>query len=469
MCAVVSGMGIATNAQAPQKTEFETLWEQADAPHQADDYAQSEQLYKQILAKYPKSQRAALRIAIAQQEQGKIDEALESYDLACEIDPHGDWADFVLFYKARAAHENQRSEVAQEACDLLYALHPDSPFVARAKAIEAQKNGLDMVQANAKIDREIQAAEKLQLAMSKVKKKGNENALTSIQNVIDRYPDTAVSLRAKESYAHALIEDERYEEALFVFQDVLNNVKSNAPNSRIAKVAQRRIAGLYHAMGNKEASIVAYQDIVSDTNLDEQITAEAAMQSAGVLFEIFQHDLLAGKTIDPEVNSELGSQLKTLVQWVGLSTDIKIRAELMYLEYLMWTRNYDEFKGFGDQFIELYDSEQFKLEVATANFFIGDEAVFRGEYEYALPYLLRVIDLYPDSQMWPTMKHVERAYHGAIECYMVLENFDDGNQLLAAFESNFPESDYLKGIKLNIAGGRYERIISNIKKQESGE
>ncbi|MBX3729755.1 MAG: hypothetical protein KF858_11270, partial [Candidatus Sumerlaeia bacterium] len=65
--------GAPREAQAPTAEElaaarearFRTVWSAADAPHQAGDYAESERLYKQVLAEFPDSQRAALRVAIA--------------------------------------------------------------------------------------------------------------------------------------------------------------------------------------------------------------------------------------------------------------------------------------------------------------------------------------------------------------------------------------------------------------------
>jgi tetratricopeptide (TPR) repeat protein len=118
---------------AAREARFRTVWSAADAPHQAGDYAESERLYKQVLAEFPDAQRAALRVAIAQERQGKSAEALESYDRALAADPQGEWAPVALFYKARFCKEDAREPDARAA---LRALDAEGHILTRNRRFD---------------------------------------------------------------------------------------------------------------------------------------------------------------------------------------------------------------------------------------------------------------------------------------------------------------------------------------------
>ncbi len=65
------------SGDSPQReARFRVIWSAADAVHRQDRYADSGQLYKDILAEFPTSQRAALRIAVAQSKTDQRAEAL---------------------------------------------------------------------------------------------------------------------------------------------------------------------------------------------------------------------------------------------------------------------------------------------------------------------------------------------------------------------------------------------------------
>lgn len=69
-------------SQQVGETRFQQLWSEAESLGSENQYAAAAQRYRAILAEFPKSQRAALRIAVNEEKAGNTAEALRAYDAA---------------------------------------------------------------------------------------------------------------------------------------------------------------------------------------------------------------------------------------------------------------------------------------------------------------------------------------------------------------------------------------------------
>jgi tetratricopeptide (TPR) repeat protein len=449
---------------AAREARFRTVWSAADAPHQAGDYAESERRYKQVLVEFPDSQRAALRVAIAQERQGKSAEALESYDRALAADPQGEWAPVALFYKARFCKEGAREPDARAAIARLRAEHPDSSYVARAAVLEAELDGRSTAAAEAALERELAAAAVYDAGMAKSKARADEEALADLRRVPAEFPGTAAALRALDAEGHILTRNRRFDEALVVFEAILQALEPGQRSSRIAQTSQRRVAGLLHAKGRREESLLAFSRIISDSTSPEEAGADAILQAAGLTFELMLEDFGRNQPVSAHQVEELESLFAAVRSWPSAPISVRIRADLMHIESLAWQNRFEEFEKLAIKFLDAYEAGEFPREVATARFFLGRELIQRRKICEGLPHLLGVIELFPRGELWPGsgMTHIEEAYHDAIEAQFILARQAEARELYEQFKDGFGMTPFLGNIDRKLAIGYYENLRATL-------
>jgi tetratricopeptide (TPR) repeat protein len=457
--------GAPREAQAPTADElaaarearFRTVWSAADAPHQAGDYAESERLYKQMLAEFPDAQRAALRVAIAQERQGKSAEALESYDRALAADPQGEWAPVALFYKARFCKEGAREPDARAAIARLRAEHPDSSYVARAAVLEAELDGHSTAAAEAALERELAAAALYDAGMAKSKARADEEALVDLRRVPAEYPGTAAALRALDAEGHILTRNRRFDEAEAAFMRILDVCPDDSP--RIMQVARTRLAALAHARGDRLEAIERYLGLM-ESSPTPKVSENALLQAAGLLFEVIQREVWEGEAGVPISRWEhLRDVLRSLRELEGASEKTVLLADLMEMESWCWTGPAEQAIQAGRAFLDKYEHmRDHRREVATALCFLATQYKHAEYYEECESVARRIIELYPtESEIWPRMDHLARANYDLFECVRIQGDKDQAELIRRALESRFPDSPYLEAIAANEAAGVYDR------------
>lgn len=439
--------GAPREAQAPTAEElaavrearFRTVWSAADAPHQAGDYAESERRYKQVLDEFPDSQRAALRVAIAQERQGKSAEALESYDRALAADPQGEWAPVALFYKARFCKEGAREPDARAAIARLRAEHPDSSYVARAAVLEAELDGRSTAAAESALERELAAAALYDAGMAKSKARADEEALEELRRVPIEFPGTAAALRALDAEGHILTRNRRFDEALVPFLRILEATQSAAPNARISETAATRVAALHHALNDRDAALQTYLDIAESEGLTSKTRANALLQGSGVYFEILQQHRRRDIPVSDQQWDEMRLMLITARDAQGATKqDVKI-AELMHLETWHWQRRREETAKELDAFLLKYQGAEHRREIATARIFGAIDLNYLRRHEEAAAHIEWVMAEYkPDEWVWPTWKGLDR---GVVELFKAKEKLGASRSELVRL-AEFMEKHY---------------------------
>lgn len=243
--------------------KFTSMWEHAATLHTSERYVEAEVDYKRIFSEFPDSQRTALRIAIVQGKQGKIPDAIQSFNTAYNVDPYGSWAPVTLFYLARFASENDDQELARSTIDKFYSLHPDSPYKARCSLLLAELDGKDTSSANRQLDEELRAATLYDEALSIFKSGDYDTAADKFSSIANNYPNYSSCLQAKEALGHIYILKKDYTAAEGEFLDILADVGLDSPDSRIAQVAKERLAALSQLQEKHHVSLSYYEDIIS--------------------------------------------------------------------------------------------------------------------------------------------------------------------------------------------------------------
>lgn len=425
--------------------KFKKMWDFADKPHQINNYKESEKLYKELLKEFPKSQRAALRIAIAQENQGKAKEALSSYDFAFDIDPKGEWAPFALYYKARAASESGYKEESEKACKILYSIHPDSAFVARAKLLEAGEDVHKKKEMAHNLEIEMDAAGLFEEASKLSAQKKDIEALQKFQSICFDYPETATSLRAAESCAHILLRNQKYAEAANEFSAIISKTEKEFPESRIYSVAKRILAGIYHVMKDRDSAIETFYSILNDSNASLEDKSDAILQITGLYFELLQHDSV------PTVQDwdEFHKLCTTARATKSINEQQLCRIDLMELESYGWQGLSVELQEAAKLFLSTYSSEKYPVETATAHMVYAFSLRRTGNYDESLTHWDAIIKLYPEGkdEIWPKMDHLPRVY---FERYKTLLDMSAAKHEVAsaanALIKRFPESSYTKHV-----------------------
>jgi tetratricopeptide (TPR) repeat protein len=416
------------------------VWSAAEVPHRDGRWAESEQLHKQVLAEFPDSQRAALRVAIAQERQGKAD-AFASYDRAIALDPQGQWAPVALFYKARACKEGSRAGDARAAIARLRAEHPDSSYVARAAVLEAELDGRSTAAAEAELARELAAAAVYDAGMAKSKERADEEALVALRRVSAEFPGTAAALRALDAEGHILTRNRRFEEALAPFMRVLEATKEAAPNARAVEIAATRVAALHHAMKDHDAALQSYLDIADNPAMTQGTRAHALLHGASIYFEILQRRSRLKQPVEEAQWDELRRMLVVAREAEG-ATDHHIKlARLMHLESWTWQKHHEPAPIELEAFLADYQGPEHRREVATARIFAGSSLNHLGRHAEALEHLQWVIDEYgPDERIWPGWHGIQMAYTEAFASKRGMgAPREELVELAAAIARNFPD------------------------------
>jgi len=436
-------------ADDPAEARFQTLWAEADSVHTEGDFAVAEQLYKAILAEFPHSQRTALRIAICQEKAGRTQDALASYDAAINLDPLGYWAEVALFYKARACREANHIQGALDAVQRLRAQYPESPYNARAAVLEAQITGGDVPAAQALLEQELAAGEAFDQCMKASRATQDALALEGIEGLLELYPRSAVALRALEAKGHLLLRNKQYEEAVEPFLRILAQLGDSAPRSRIVQEARTRLAAIHHALYDRSEALRLYTEVL-EGEPDPTIAANAALQAAGVAFEIYQRRRLREGPLPEERWDEVRALCQTAKGFPATTPEQRVRADLMIVETWTWQGDREKSVEAAEVFLDIYDEEEFKREVATAHLVAGKDLRVLKRYDEALAHLRWIVEAYPEeNEIWPEMDHLPRTY------FLIWQTLRDkgapkaevkkaGEELTA----RFPESSYTEHVRL---------------------
>lgn len=427
---------------------FRERWYQADTLQASKSFTEAEQQYREILELYPNSQRTALRIAICQQNAGRKLDSLASYDNAIAMDPNGYWAGVALFYKARACFESGLVLDAISSLNELRERFPDSSYVAQAGVLEAEwlKGPKLLMEAHLKI--ELDAAEQYDLAMVSSKAGEDERALETLALLSKRFPGTAAALRAEESRGHILLRGKRYDEAKEVFTGLIQTLGKEKSKSRIFETAKTRLAAIHHIEYDRETALALYLEILEGQG-DPGIAAHAALQAAGVAFEILQREVIAEKEISEERWDELRSACIKVSELPHASDHQRVRADLMFVESWHWQRQNELAVQSARDFIEKYDENEFKREVATARMVAALNLHLLKRYREALEQADWIIHAYSEEdEIWPLMDHLPRTYY--LRWEILKDNDAPKSQLQKAAEDliqRFPDSPLAEGIR----------------------
>ncbi len=396
---------------AQREARFRGLWNAADQIHTDGDFTRAEQAYRQVLREFPDSQRTALRIAITQVRGGNFPGARDSYNRAIAMDPDSVWAATGLFFKARDCREHGDVAEARREIARLRAMHPDSSYVARAAVLEAQIEGRGVAEAEAAFQRELEAAEVYDAGMVQGTQGQTEDAIATLTSVVDDFPGTGASLRALDALGHALIRSDRHEEALVPFLRLMEQTADAAPDSRAARVARTRVAAIHHSLENRDEALTHYLALLEDQG-DSPEAANAMLQGAGVYFEILQRRLRNDEPVEPALWDELRGMMTAVPQMPHATAEDRVRADLMFLETLSWQGSWEQAVAAEERFLATHDEAEFRREVATAHFFLGEDLMRLGIYEGALDHLRWVIEEYEgESEIWPNLNHLPRAHN----------------------------------------------------------
>lgn len=399
----------AKQAKLVREQRFQTIWKDAEASQNSKDLVSAERKYAAIVSEFPKSQRAALRLAVVRGKQGKFAESKQDYDKAIALDPTGEWAPVGLFYKARLCGENHDTKGSADSLRELYRLHPDSSYIAQGKLLEAKAKNRNVEQAEADLKRELDGAARYDTALDLSKLKKDDEAIAALQGVQRDFAGTAASLRARESRAHLLVRNKRFGEAEQEFQFLCQKLEALHADSRIYQTAKTRLAALRHAVDDKEGALRIYYDLAST---GKGAAAEnATLQAAALEFELLQQKRWKKEEITEEdwkKCREFLMEVSAIDTYAALN---RCLADLMLLETYYWQHDYAKAVELGEAFIAKYDEKEFRREVATAHWFTGECCLEIVKPLDAIIHAEKVLELYPTEQtIWSGCTHLPRTY-----------------------------------------------------------
>jgi len=436
-------------------SQFQQMWDRAAKSHKEEKYGDSERLYREVLVKYPKSQRAALRVAIAIEKQGRVEDALAAFDQANAVDPWGDWAAVTLYYKAKAAVRGNRKETALAACATLLEVHPESAYAAQAQKLKAELKGEPIAEAQAALDQELELGQQLDSILADTKVSDSDRVV-QLSSLINSNHNSRAALRGLEARGHLLIRSKEYVDALSDFSDITTRLKGAGEKSRIYRVAQRRIAGIFHVLEKREEALDVFLAIRNDPGRTDKDRAEAQLQVTGLYFELLQRS--KDRTTDEmDTLLELCSASRS---HPGATLEVMARADLMRLEALYMYGRYELYLKDFEAFTREHGTtvNELRTEIATAHF--GAALALRelGRIDESLSHWQAVIDLAgSDLELWPEMDHVSRSY--AFRVYTLRELGRDDAQVMVALSAlieRYPQSVYTEQARRD-----FSRLLEN--------
>ncbi|MGB9625133.1 MAG: tetratricopeptide repeat protein [Phycisphaerae bacterium] len=436
---------------ADQPVSLDTIWQEAAGLEAEGKLEEAAAKYDAIPATSPDWQRAAVQAGTCLEKAGKLAEAVARYDAAIAGNPAGYWAETATFQKARALKAQGNGAEAKQCIERIKARFPDSSSFADALLLEAQIDARDTAKAEALVAKETAATNLYKAALQADRNKDEAGARQLLDAVILRYPGTPAALRCRDARAHILTRDKRPEartEAAAEFLHILALVADSAPNSRIAETARLRLAALHHSFKNRQDAIAAYQGLLNSE--DRAVASRAALQLAGLRFELLQREKIAA----PPPADSRWDDLRALCTLVAVSKDAKpierARAELMVVESFSWQDRPAEALAAAEAFLAKYEGAEFRQDVATAHFFAGEAAQRTKQYDKALSHFRPIIEAYGGrGEIWPGVDLVARTYFRVWETLRwTRAPAEELAKAADALLTTFPGSGYSKHVQI---------------------
>ncbi|MGB9604966.1 MAG: tetratricopeptide repeat protein [Bryobacteraceae bacterium] len=402
----------AASAGGAPTASADAVWQEATRLEADGRFEEAAAQYGAIPTDSPDWQKAAVQAGGCLEKAGKLAEAVARYDAVIARNPSAYWAELALLQKARTCNAMANVAEARRCIDRLKARFPDSSSLAHALLLQAQIDGRNTAAAEALVARELEATALYRQAILADRKKDEAQAFELLDAAITRYPDTPAALRCRDARAHMLVRHRSPEErtrAGTEFLYILTLVEDSAPNSRIAEIARLRLAALHHSFRNRQDAIALYQGLLNSA--DKAIAGRAALQVAGLQFELMQREKLSGAP----PSDRRWEELRALCAGVAGSRDAtvaqRVRAEVMAIESLAWQGRDAEALAAVEVFLSKYRDIALKQDVATVHFLAGVTARKLGDYNKALRHFGWVVTAYAgEKEIWPGMDHLPRAH-----------------------------------------------------------
>jgi tetratricopeptide (TPR) repeat protein len=419
-----------TGTGDPPSPTFDELWADAAALQDAHQYGAAAAAFRAILAEYPDSQRAALRIAICEENGGLVSNAIDSYQAAIDLAPYGSWTETALFFQARACHGFGCPATARDAIALLKQRFPDSAWVARVRVLEAQLDQVPTLAAEAALALELVAGQALDTAIALANTELEDQQILRLNNLIGLHPTSATALRARERVGHLLIRKGDTANAIAQFEQLLFDLQTASPEARIVQTARTRLAALYHVAGQRDDALFEFDDLAA-TAADPSVQSNAVLQGAGLAMELLVEQVEqvgAGSNADWEDVRDRCKQVKGL----PAATPLEVaRADLIVTESHYWQKQYSAALGAAMHFLaeqgELPDggaappepdgpavggsAPALRAEVAMAHLVAGECLQRKDLHDLALPHYRRIVDLFGDVEFMPGLTNTQRAHY----------------------------------------------------------
>ncbi len=429
--------------------ESDPRWGQAVALQEQEDYQAAAALFGAISTDYPKSQRAALRMAICEHQAGARSRVVASYQRAIRIAPFDYWAEVALFRQAELHQSLNDPGGLQRCVDTLQVRFPESRWTARAVCLAAAVEDEDPAAAQVALDREEAAYAAYLAANGSNDRSQDEQRLERLAEFVSQYGDTRTALAALDTQGHLLIRNGRRQEAIVKFEEILNRVEAGAPQARIVHTALQRVAALYHAEGRKREALDTYLDLVASAG-DAQVVADASTQAAGLAFELVQAGASIGRPKSPEEWEEVRVLCRQVHSLPEAGLGHRARAALMLIESYCWEDRLEDAVEAAETFLEAYSASAFRKDTATVCFFAGEALQKLERYDEALGMFERVIAAYPvEDEIWRRMDHLPRTYFRAWETLRLMEAPPARVEAAGdALLERFPESGYAEHVRV---------------------
>lgn len=389
-----------TSASGLPPWETDPRWQQAEALQSNGDYAAAIEVLRDLQGAYPEAQRVALRMALYQEAAGLGEQAMATYDAADRIAPFNYWAEVGLYNKAQLALARGEVPIARACIARLRERFPESRWRLRAEVIAAEMAGADAASAQNAVDREEAAYAELRPLFDLDRAIDDSALLSRLNQIIRDHPGTGSALQAMDMKGHVLLRNQRHDEAIAVFADILDEVGPVAPQSRIAQTACTRIAALYHLKGKRREALDLFQRL-ANTAADPAVASNAAVQAAGLYFEILQHE--SGPI--PEIPAAEWEKVRAMcrrVKDLPLATPCeRARAELMFMETLSYEGRHAESLVLATSFITEHPGDAFRRERGTAHLFAGLSLQRLGRNEEAIPHYEWILAELEKAPLWP--------------------------------------------------------------------
>ncbi len=398
-------------------------------------------------------EEASLRLDIAEslETSGQFDQALVNYEAVIRGGVTGFQFQRALYGKASTCVKAGCTMDAAESIHLLTSRFPDSSFTTAAGVLKAQLDQVDPAPAQALTASESQAAAMVEGARQQARAGDLDQAIATLEYVTGKHPGTASALRANDTKGHLLLRRTQRAEAITAFQGILDQVAATAPKSRIVQMARMRLAALYRTSKRTEDRRVAlahYQEVAADP--ESPFMSQATMESIGLEIELLPWSARLARTIAPEQWNQIRRRCRAVLELPEARPADRIRADLFILESYAWQGDSESAANHGLQLLGRYDPRQFRQEIATVRFFLGEELQKLERFQEALDQFRQVIAAYPiENEIWPRMDHLPRTLFRIWECLRRMSAPESETTAAAeALRTRFPLSPYAEHIQI---------------------